>query len=346
MTGTRHVWFSEAHDPGPINPAVVVRRQQYELDGAFIDEVFFNAGSQQSPQFLASPFYRVEADGELHAAIAPHGAAQPFPVFNDLAAIGCTAYFGRRLHGFAGINQKIGIAVDNPDGLSPQQVSDLRWSLSLLTLLLNTLIEYTIKNTLARVYIGHDPGRRVCGGMIELGKVVEIEGAIWFSDIHGFTRMSEEISAADLIGALNTYYCEVVGAIYDRGGEVLKYIGDAVLAVFPVQDFADARAACAAAYAAAVEARARLGKLERGGLEDGVALHYGVAQYGNIGADDRLDFTLIGREVNLAARLKPLAPAEAIVCTRAFRDRLGLDMRPLGRFEAKGLRDGIELFAP
>lgn len=352
MWAMRYVWFSERADPGAINPAVIVRRRQYEIDDAFIDEVFFFASGHTTPQYLASPFHRIEQDGELHAHLAPVGNTQPYPVFDDLAALGCTDYFGTMLRGFGAAHKLISIAVDNADGLSASMLGDVRTSARMFTLLLNTLLEHEIKNTIARTYIGRDPGQRVCNGMIELGQVAEIEGAIWFSDIRGFTSMSEALSPAELVAKLNAYYRDVVGAIYGRGGEVLKFIGDAVLAIFPVQALTTPRRACAAALAAAMDAHQRARDPARvegdKALDDGVALHFGVAQYGNIGAPDRLDFTLIGKEVNLAARAKELMTqtGSAIVCTRAFKETAGAPMRAMGSFAAKGLREPIELFAP
>jgi adenylate cyclase len=347
MWAMRYVWFSEHADPGPINPDVIVRRRQYEIGDAFIDEVYFRATGHTSPQYLASPFHRIEQDGELHVAISPAGQAQPYPVFNDLAALGCTEYFGTMLHGFGSAHKLISIAVDNANGLPPAALADMRLSAQVFTLLLNTLLQYEIKNTIACTYIGRDPGQRVCNGMIELGHVAEIEGAIWFSDIRGFTHMSESIPPSELVARLNTYYRGVVGAIYDHGGEVLKFIGDAVLAIFPVQAFGTAESACASAAAAASDTHDPTRK-DADGLEDGVALHFGVAQYGNIGAPDRLDFTLIGKEVNIAARAKEIMvqTGAAVVCTRAFKEAANLPMRPLGSFEAKGLRHPVELFTP
>jgi adenylate cyclase len=221
-------------------------------------------------------------------------------------------------------------------------------SAQLLTLPLNTLLQFEIKNTIARTYIGRDPGSRVCNGMIELGHVAEVEGAIWFSDIRGFTRMSETMPSAQLVARLNAYYREVVGAIYAHDGEVLKFIGDAVLAIFPAET-RGAKEACAAALAAAEEARRRKqASMGAEALEDGVALHFGVAEYGNIGAPDRLDFTLIGKEVNLAARAKELMvqTSQPVVCTRSFKEAAGLPMRALGAFAGKGLRAPVELFDP
>jgi adenylate cyclase len=355
MRGTRHVWYSEEHDPGPIDPSAFVRRNHHRLGEAMIDEVFFNANSRSTSQFRASPFHVLSTQEELYEPIRPEGEAQPFPLFHDLAAIGCTAYYALRLHGFSSAEQKIGIAVDNSSGLSPREIDDLRWSLRLLTLHLSTLIEYNIKTTLAEVYVGHDPGRRVCSGMIALGQVISIEGAIWFSDINGFTKLSEALTASELVASLNAYYQEIVSAIYQHGGEVLKYIGDAVLAIFPVEKFVSARAACLAAWSAAEDSRARLEAFNArrradgaAPLEDSLALHFGIAEYGNIGSDERLDFTLIGREVNLASRVKAMTDgvAERILFTEAFADTSGLAMRPLGAFAARGFHEKVPIFAP
>jgi len=349
MWAMRYVWFSEHADPGPINPSVIVRRRQHPMGDAFIDEVFFFASGHTSPQYIASPFYRIEQDGEMLAAIAPAGAPQPYPVFNDLALLGCTQYFGTMLHGLGTAHKLISVAVDNAGGLSDGDVQKVRMSAHLLALPLNTLLQHEIKNTIARTYIGRDPGQRVCDGMIELGHVAALEGAIWFSDIRGFTRMSETLRPDELVARLNAYYREIVGAIYAHSGEVLKFVGDAVLAIFPAQTCGGAQEACEAALAAASRARQRAQTSEEGqALEDGVALHFGVAEYGNIGAPDRLDFTLIGREVNLAARAKELMvrTGEPIVCTRAFQKAANQSMRAVGSFEAKGLSEPVELFAP
>jgi adenylate cyclase len=319
------------------------------MDDAFIDEVFFFASGHTSPQYVASPFYRIEQDGEMLAAIAPAGEPQPYPVFDDLASLGCTQYFGTMLHGLGTAHKLISVAVDNSGGLTREAVHKVRMSAQLLALPLNTLLQHEIKNTIARTYIGRDPGQRVCNGMIDLGHVAELEGAIWFSDIRGFTRMSETLAPAELVARLNAYYREVVGAIYAHNGEVLKFVGDAVLAIFPAQTCGGAQAACEAALTAGQSARQRAWANAGGqALEDGVALHFGVAEYGHIGAPDRLDFTLIGREVNLAARAKELMvqTGEPLVCTRAFQKASDQSMRALGSFEAKGLSEPVELFAP
>lgn len=353
MTGTRYVWYDEAVEPGPLNPAVIVARQQYRIGAALIDEVFFNSGSQHSAQYLVSPFHQVEILGELDQDIAPVGALQPYPVFEDLAAIGCTSYFGLKLVSFAAMLNKISLATARPGGLELGHRDDLRWSLRLLALHIDTLIEANVKNTLARVYVGRDPGQRVCDGMISVGALVSLEAAIWFSDLRGFTVISENLTAEELVEGLNSYFEVVVGAIYENGGEVLKYIGDAILAVFPVASFADSRAACEAALTAARDSTARLAGLNaqrsaQGSPEftHGIGLHLGAAQYGNIGSRERLDFTVIGREVNLASRVEGLCKEadEEILCSAVFAAGCA-GTKPVGLFRLKGFAKPMMIHA-
>lgn len=354
MSGLRHVWFHRAIDPGAVNPQVVVKRRQYLIGSAMIDEIFFNATNYDNPQYRASPFCRVDQDGELYDIVRPAGEIQPYPLFEDLLEQGCSAYFGMKLNSFGGMRQKIGLVTDLCGGLSIRQIDDLRWMLRLATLPLNTLVEYNIKTTLVRSYIGRDPGERVCEGMIELGRVVEIDAAIWFSDLRDFTAISDTLDAEALVEHLNAYFEQVVTPIYEHGGEVLKYVGDAILAIFPVANFASATEACNAALAAVFEAEARLQAMNaersaRGSvrLNHGVALHFGTAQYGNIGSLERLDFTLIGREVNIASRIEDLTKAhnEPLLVSEPFVNLCTAVARPIGSFKLRGIAVPTQVFA-
>jgi adenylate cyclase len=216
-------------------------------------------------------------------------------------------------------------------------------------------MERVIKETLARVYVGEDPGRRVCEGMIGVGDVVSMDAAIWFSDLRGFTTISEGLGVEQLLDRLNAYFDCVVGAIYEQGGEVLKYIGDAVLAVFPVEQHGSRQKACLAALNAARISDSRLAALnaERAGagnpeLAHGIGLHLGEVRYGNIGSRERLDFTVIGREVNIASRIEGVCKQlrEPLICSRGFAEQAGIAARPLGPFDLKGVAEPVHLCVP
>jgi len=225
----------------------------------------------------------------------------------------------------------------------------------LLTLHLNTLIERSIRETLARIYLGRDPGERVSQGMIAVGNVVALEAAIWFSDLRGFTAASERMSAEELVATLNRYFEALVVPIHAHGGEILKFIGDAVLAVFPAVRAGSAENACRAALRAADEADARLAAVNAARddpasppLVHAVGLHYGDASYGNVGCFDRLDFTLIGREVNVAARIEGLGKQldRRLLCSRPFADVAKLEMEDLGSFAVKGVAGKVAVACP
>lgn len=354
MHNSRHVWFDRATDPGPINPDVVVGRHQYTFGHSLIDEIYFNANAPRNPQFLASPFYVIEQRGELHEGIRSLGEPQRFPVFDDLAMLGCSDYYGAVLDNYSGLRQTIGLATDRPGGFGKQGVSELKESLGMLSLLLNTVIESQTKNTLATVYLGQDPGRRVCAGMIHRGEVVSIEAAVWFSDLRDFTASGEELPPEELVERLNEYFEIVAGAIHIAGGEILKYIGDAVLAIFPVSTERGAREACVAAVRALQDVTQRLSSLnERAAasnkpeLAHGVGLHIGTASYGNIGGPERLDFTVIGRAVNIASRIESQCSPSgaAALCSKEFMELAGVQGRSLGPFTLKGVSRPVELHA-
>lgn len=198
-------------------------------------------------------------------------------------------------------------------------------------------------------YVGGHAGARILGGSIRRGNIESIRAAIWLSDMRGFTARADRMPATDLVDLLNRYFDCQVPAIRDQGGEVLKFMGDGLLAIFPVRQ-AESRDVCARALAAAraVEATVRAadwGGLEvPGGVHFGVALHIGDVLYGNVGSANRLDFTCIGPAVNLAARIEALsgeigrtilASADfALQCSQEI-EQGGLT--PLGSFMLKGV---------
>ena len=156
--------------------------------------------------------------------------------------------------------------------------------------------------------------------------------------------MSQHMDPDAVVGLLNTFFGIVGGAIHDHGGEILEFIGDAALAIFPVRDPAEVHAACAAALdataaiAVAIETHNR-SQPDQPELDFGASLHLGEVCYGNIGATERLDFTVIGREVNLASRLETLSStlAERVVASEVFADHAPVLLRPLGIYELKGV---------
>jgi adenylate cyclase len=199
---------------------------------------------------------------------------------------------------------------------------------------------------LLNAYVGHQAGERMLDGRIRRGDVEEIRAAVWLSDMRGFTALADSMPPRELIDLLNRYFDCQVPAIVEHGGEVLKFIGDGLLAIFPiVAGEGDAAAVCRHAVAAAREARLKVAALAAGaasanfsGLRFGLALHVGEVLYGNIGGGNRLDFTCIGPAVNLAARLEKLAGrlGRAIVASGEFALRCPDEFAAIGEFALHG----------
>jgi adenylate cyclase len=208
-------------------------------------------------------------------------------------------------------------------------------------------------STLLDTYIGHNAGERILAGHIRRGDIEEIEAAIWTSDMRGFTALSDRMAPRALIDLLNCYFDCQVPAIEGAGGEVLKFIGDGLLAIFPIADGADPAEVCVRALAAARRARAAVAALSPpAGPENfaqlgfGLALHLGRVAYGNIGGGDRLDFTCIGPAVNLAARVETLTGrlGRVILASGDFARHCRGQFIALGEFALPGIAAAQPVF--
>jgi adenylate cyclase len=196
-------------------------------------------------------------------------------------------------------------------------------------------------SNLLDTYVGNNAGERILAGQIRRGHVEAIYAAIWLSDMRGFTLLADRVPPQVLVELLNQYFDCQVPAILEHGGEVLKFMGDGLLAIFPISDNSDPDEVCARALAAAYDARRHISALDRrtnGGVRFGLALHVGEVLYGNIGGGDRLDFTCIGAAVNLAARPEKLAGKlnRVILASDEFARHCGSDFRPIGKFPLAG----------
>jgi adenylate cyclase len=171
---------------------------------------------------------------------------------------------------------------------------------------------HTIASSLLKAYLGDDAGERVHSGAVERGSVESMRAVLWYADIRGFTAIADHTPGPDVIELLNEVFETITAPLRRRGGQVLKFMGDGLLATFPFVE-ATKHEICRQALDAAAEAMRALDRLNDVRAEAGkpvatvdVALHLGEVLYGNIGAVDRLDFTMIGPAVNEAARMERL----------------------------------------
>jgi adenylate cyclase len=202
-------------------------------------------------------------------------------------------------------------------------------------------------------YVGRSTAGRILEGRVRRGDIERIHAVILLSDLRGFTALSDRLPGDRVLGLLNGYFDALVPAIEGQGGEVLKFIGDGLLAIFPVAtEPAAASSAALTAVAAAQAALAEFNAARRAQgeaeLRYGMALHRGEVLYGNIGSSGRLDFTAIGPAVNLTARLETLARdlGRDVVLSAAFAEHCQSGLTALGRFELRGFRNPVEVFAP
>ena len=246
-----------------------------------------------------------------------------------------------------------GWETDRPEGFSEAEVLALRRLSPFLAMAMKCASLGRIAQALVETYLGREAGRQVLSGRIERGIADRIEAVLWFSDLRGFTRITDNAEPAHIIPLLNDYAEAVVSAIQAEGGDVLKLIGDGVLAMFPAEERGKA---CAAAIAAATGARERVAALnERRSAESlpvtemYLGLHIGEVFFGNVGSPNRLDFTVVGPAVNEASRIAAMCRSvdQPLLLSAAFAAALGDTGPPLasvGRYALRGLRHSQELF--
>ena len=242
---------------------------------------------------------------------------------------------------------------DAPDGFTEAQIELLHGILPALTLAMLLRTTHRNARTLITTYLGSDAAERVLAGNIVRGQAEPIRAVVWYSDLVGFTRISETTSAATVLKLLNDYAEAQVEEIDAHGGHVLKFTGDGILAIFPHDD---TPIACKRALDAATGLRFRIAELNQrrsaAGLpvtDTHVALHMGELLYGNLGSERRLDFTVLGPAVNEAARIEVLCDSleQTIIVSSAFAEACG-DARgqlvSIGRYAMKGVAQPPELF--
>lgn len=305
--------------------------------------------------FSHSPIAQVMRTREpLRRRLVGPEAEFDFPVLEELRDKGLTDYYvmpldmGPRLEG--GI---VTYGSDHPDGFQPQHLQLLDAAAPALAATGQIYANRRSIEGLMNTYVGAEPTRRILNGELVQGVGHTVRAVVWWCDLRNFTSLSESLPRDEMLGLLNTYFSAAVESVTSAGGEVLKFMGEAILAIFRCEN-GDSEAATRA-LAASRSLVAKLAEIngERAGanypeIRCGIAVHLGPVMYGNIGAPERLDFTVIGPAVNLVSRLaqlcKPLG--EQIVLSTEAAKATATEMRPLGRHSFKGIAGEREAFAP
>lgn len=262
--------------------------------------------------FSNSPMPAVYRGERVRRRLEGPPEAGEFPILTELRAAGMTDYLALPLPFSDGSWKGVTYAADRRGGFTDRQVARLASLVPALARILEIQTLHRTAQTLLDTYVGPTAGRRVLQGAIKRGMCDPIDAVIWLCDLRGFTAQAEALPGRDVVRLLDEYFGAMTDAVAGQGGEVLKFIGDAMLAIFPLagEDLAEvaARALQAAGDASTAvdvlnERRAAQGQPV---IRYGLALHLGEVLYGNIGGERRLDFTVIGRAVNIAARIEAL----------------------------------------
>jgi adenylate cyclase len=323
--------------------------------GKGVDERRFRATPEALRALANSPMAIVYAGGGP-VRLKPQAPARPdaFPITADLRAEGITDYVALAVPFADGTFQALTLATTTALGFADADMTLFQAMLPALAVNLEIQALRRTARTLLDTYVGRQAGGRVLAGQIHRGQGEAIDAVIWLNDLRGFTALSEAMPRDRLIELLNDYFGPMVDAVEAAGGEVLKFIGDAMLAIFPTATVG-AAAACRQALAAARSARAAMAaQNERRAasalplIDYGIALHIGDVIYGNIGSSTRLDFTVIGPAVNLAARIESLCGklGRPLLVSADFVAAAGDAAEALGEFPLKGVGAAQTIFAP
>ena len=325
-----------------------------------VSDPHLSVGGEQVARWRASPFFRMLQTGEnlVRRRVTAESEAE-FPVLRDYRAAGMTEYVAiinrfapERIIGEMDCVYSSWVTA-RADGFADAHIAALTRVVPTLALAVKAAALARMTGTLMETYLGRDAGRRVLSGRIMRGIADRIDAVLWFSDLRGFTRITDS-APEQVIPLLNDYADVIVSAIHAQGGDVLKLIGDGILAIFAADDRARA---CAAALAAATAARSEVAALNLRRARDSLpvtdmylGLHVGEVFYGNIGSIERLDFTVVGPAVNETSRIAAMCRSveQPVLVSEAFANVEGMRGRliSVGRYALRGVAQPQELFTP
>ena len=327
-----------------LHPDVMGRRFLWKADsGVTTSEALFEQA--ETEDFRESPFATVYNTRKSIRYRLAAGEYPDIPLLRDLISEGTTDYVAYPLLFSDGTIHVATWATGQPSGFTSEQLGGLESVIAPLARVAEIRALRRTASNVIETYVGNQTGERILAGKIRRGYVETIRAVIWLSDMRSFTTLAERLSPQALVDLLNQYFDCQVPAIIDHGGEILKFMGDGLLAVFPFADDGKPSEVCVRALDSARKARARVDDLNASRtlrneepIRFGLALHIGQAMYGNIGGGNRLDFTCVGPAVNLAARLEKVAAklGRTIVASAEFSAQLPNAFKPLGEYSVAG----------
>ena len=310
-------------------------------------------GEEESAGYLTSPFKAAADSGRWVDLWLPETRDDAFGIVPELKQGGFVHYLCIPVTLLTEAHGWFTFATRHPDGFSTADVAAIARVLPPLALLMEMRSTWVSLQTLLRTYVGTDPQAAILRGNVKRGQVSAITSAMLFADMRNSVGHTADLPPTEAVAVFNTLFDCLVPPIESRRGEVLKYIGDGLLAIFRETEDCVACDAAERALAAAEEALRGLDERNRAHPEEppihvGIALHYGEAAYGNVGSGVRLDFTVIGKDVGLASRIAQMNRSlnEPLLMSGAFARRLRQQGLRLGAFPARGFKDPVEVYRP
>ena len=332
--------------------------------------------SLQSEAYLKSPIVRIfGGEGGIRRRLEGANPPRDFPILEDLLAEGATDYVAMPMRFSNGRINVLTLACDRRGGFTTRELGWIHEALPILSRLLEVHALHRTARSLLDTYLGAHTGQRVLNGLVKRGDGEDIPAVIWYCDLRGSTVLADTLPRAEYLDLLNRYFEAVAGAVLERGGEVLKFIGDGLLAIFPMDKVSPCddpaqlycaagaapendgmycgKSACSRAIEAARDALTRMAEVNaelaasgRAPLRFGLSLHLGNVTYGNIGAASRLDFTVIGPATNEAARMDALTKELGIgvLVSEEFERFVPGTLVSVGRHSLRGVAQSREIF--
>ena len=340
-----------------LHPQVVAFTQAWHSLSGELVETEHDQEVLQSPGYLNSPLLPIfEGAGGIRRRLDTEDPVLDFGVLRDLHAEGATDYVAMPLPFSDGQINALCISSNRPGGFT---TADLGYIYEILAVLGRIYEVHALQHkavSLLDTYLGPHAGQQVLNGLIRRGDGQDIRAVIWFCDLRGSTPLALSMSRSEFLAYLNEFFDCVAGAVLDHGGQILRFIGDAALAIYPLEHDAnehEIQTACEQAISAASEASARVQSTNAirnqralAPIEYGIGLHVGDVTYGNIGTGNRLEFTVIGEAANLAARIesmcKPLG--ESVLVSAEFAACAPDQVVSLGTHQLKGIDEAQEIY--
>ena len=345
------LWRANLHI-GTLHPQIRGFGARWWRERKITEEYRVLHGSRATEEYRKSPIRAtIERGARFRRRLA--GGDGEYPLLAKIYDAGGRDYFALPLNRTLQNYPVVSWTTDRPQGFEAAEIAALEEINPALAAIVETRAVRHIGANLIDTYLGPLVGKRVLAGQVRRGQGDRLPAAVMITDLRGFTGLSDRLPGESVIALLDDYFDAVVSPVQERHGEVLKFIGDGVLALFPAEDDRDFAAATARALNAAIETLSRIEAVNRVRRESdqsefraGIGLHFGEVIFGNVGALDRLDFTVVGPAVNLASRIEGLTKRllRPLLTSRAFARICPHRLISLGFHPVRGLNQPEEVF--